>query len=71
MAAHWGCTTAGITGDARRSHEELRVDALLDPGARRALFTLTILEIVLGIDNVVFIAMAANTLPEEKRERAM
>jgi len=47
------------------------VDALLDPGARRALFTLTILEIVLGIDNVVFIAMAANTLPEEKRERAM
>ena len=34
-----------------------------------ALLTLTLLEIVLGIDNVVFIAILADRLPEEKRAR--
>ncbi len=34
-----------------------------------ALFTLTILEIVLGIDNVVFIAILSNKLPKEKQAR--
>ncbi|MBL4591409.1 MAG: TerC family protein [Phycisphaerales bacterium] len=34
-----------------------------------ALLTLTILEIVLGIDNVVFIAILADKLPEEKQKR--
>ena len=35
-----------------------------------ALFTLTALEIVLGIDNVVFISILAGKLPPEQRERA-
>jgi predicted tellurium resistance membrane protein TerC len=35
-----------------------------------ALLTLTALEIVLGIDNVVFIAILANGLPESQRARA-
>lgn len=34
-----------------------------------ALLTLTVLEVVLGIDNVVFIAILADKLPEEKRAR--
>lgn len=34
-----------------------------------ALFTLTMLEIVLGVDNVVFIAILANKLPKEKQAR--
>ncbi|MDF1809002.1 MAG: TerC family protein [Phycisphaerales bacterium] len=34
-----------------------------------ALLTLTILEIVLGIDNVVFIAILTNKLPKEKQTR--
>ncbi|MGV6814059.1 MAG: TerC family protein [Phycisphaerales bacterium] len=34
-----------------------------------ALFTLTILEIVLGIDNVVFIAILADKLPKEKQAK--
>jgi len=46
------------------------VDVFLEPSAWLALFTLTLLEIVLGIDNVVFIAIVANSLPEEKRELA-
>ena len=35
-----------------------------------ALFTLTSLEVVLGIDNVVFIAIVASRLPEEQRRLA-
>ncbi|MBO6513125.1 MAG: TerC family protein [Phycisphaerales bacterium] len=34
-----------------------------------ALLTLTVLEVVLGIDNVVFIAILTDKLPEEKRPR--
>ena len=35
-----------------------------------ALLTLTVLEIVLGIDNIVFISILAGKLPPEQRERA-
>jgi predicted tellurium resistance membrane protein TerC len=35
-----------------------------------ALFTLTALEIVLGIDNVVFVSILAGKLPGEQREKA-
>ena len=34
-----------------------------------ALLTLTAMEIVLGVDNVVFIAILVGRLPAEKRER--
>ncbi|HLF76753.1 MAG TPA: TerC family protein [Dehalococcoidia bacterium] len=35
-----------------------------------AFFTLTVLEVVLGIDNVVFISILAGKLPSEEREKA-
>jgi predicted tellurium resistance membrane protein TerC len=35
-----------------------------------ALITLTVLEIVLGIDNVIFISILAGKLPENQRDRA-
>jgi predicted tellurium resistance membrane protein TerC len=35
-----------------------------------ALLTLTVLEIVLGIDNIVFISILAGKLPQQDRERA-
>lgn len=35
-----------------------------------ALITLTFLEIILGIDNIVFISIAANKLPEHQRSKA-
>ncbi len=35
-----------------------------------ALVTLTVLEIVLGIDNIIFISILAGKLPAEQRERA-
>ncbi len=44
--------------------------ALFTPAAFVALFTLTVLEIVLGIDNVIFIAILAGKLPPEQQKRA-
>ena len=35
-----------------------------------ALLTLTVLEIVLGIDNIIFISILAGRLPEAQRDRA-
>lgn len=46
------------------------MDWLTDPNAWVALATLTSLEIVLGVDNVVFISVLAERLPEEQRSRA-
>jgi len=46
------------------------MDALFTPEALIALVTLTILEIVLGIDNVIFISILVTRLPEDQRDRA-
>ncbi|AXQ31501.1 TerC family protein [Solimonas sp. K1W22B-7] len=46
------------------------MDALLQPELWIALFTLTALEIVLGIDNIIFLSIMANKLPEHQRARA-
>ncbi len=46
------------------------MDFLLDPQIWIALLTLTALEIVLGIDNIVFISILANKLPVEQRDNA-
>src|SRR3989304_10086433 len=43
---------------------------LLDPQNLAALATLTVLEIVLGIDNIVFIAVSAARLPKEQQAAA-
>ena len=43
---------------------------MTDPETWMALATLTALEIVLGIDNIIFIAILAGKLPEHQRERA-
>ena len=43
---------------------------LLDPTVWVGLFTLVVLEIVLGIDNLIFIAILADKLPPAQRERA-
>ncbi|HEX7879166.1 MAG TPA: TerC family protein [Candidatus Eisenbacteria bacterium] len=43
---------------------------LTDPQAWIALLTLTVMEIVLGIDNVIFISILAGKLPTAQRDRA-
>jgi len=46
------------------------VQLLLDPQAWVAFATLTALELVLGIDNVIFISILVDKLPPAERERA-
>ncbi|MFC5357961.1 TerC family protein [Azospirillum himalayense] len=41
-----------------------------DPAAWAALATLIAMEVVLGIDNLIFISILTNKLPEHQRERA-
>ncbi len=46
------------------------VALLSDPGTWISLATLTVLEIVLGIDNVIFISILVQRLPAERRDQA-
>lgn len=43
---------------------------LAQPEAWGALITLTLLEIILGIDNIIFIAIAVAKLPQQQRNKA-
>jgi predicted tellurium resistance membrane protein TerC len=43
---------------------------LSDPAAWAALITLIVMEVVLGIDNLVFISILSNKLPPEQRTKA-
>ncbi|MEX0273490.1 MAG: TerC family protein, partial [Flavobacteriaceae bacterium] len=45
-------------------------DILTNPDAWIALLTLTFLEIILGIDNIIFISIAAGKLEEKDRRKA-
>lgn len=45
-------------------------EILSNPNAWIALLTLTFLEIILGIDNIIFISITTGKLPEEERKRA-
>jgi predicted tellurium resistance membrane protein TerC len=42
----------------------------LDPGVLTALLTLTVLEIILGVDNIIFISIVSNKLPEAQQPKA-
>ncbi|WP_422361629.1 TerC family protein [Reichenbachiella sp.] len=46
------------------------MEALLTPESLIALLTLTFLEIVLGVDNIIFISIVSNKLPKEKQSKA-
>lgn len=46
------------------------MELISDPSAWIALLTLTFLEIILGIDNIIFISIVTGKLPEEQRKKA-
>jgi len=46
------------------------MEVFLNPDAWIALLTLTFLEIILGIDNIIFISIVTGKLPPEKRKKA-
>lgn len=43
------------------------MDLLMDPTVWASFVTLTLMEIVLGIDNIIFVSIVANRLPEHQR----
>ena len=61
-----------VCNDARREAAEgkHRVELISDPAFWTALLTLTALEIVLGIDNIIFISILSDRLPEAQRTPA-
>src|SRR3990170_4023135 len=46
------------------------VTLFADPAVWAALLTLLVMEIVLGIDNLIFISILSNKLPEAQRQKA-
>lgn len=46
------------------------MELFLEPGTWLALLTLTFLEIVLGVDNIIFISIVSNKLPKAQRPKA-
>jgi predicted tellurium resistance membrane protein TerC len=74
-ASRHGDVTHGramVRRDGRRTGYAPAMDlaALLTPDALIALVTLTVLEIVLGIDNVIFISILVQRLPAHQRDNA-
>ncbi|UPT39396.1 TerC family protein [Pseudomonas amygdali] len=49
---------------------EYLLDLATSPAAWIALATLVVMEVVLGIDNLIFISIITNKLPEHQREKA-
>lgn len=52
---------------ARTEEEDVDLSIFLTPEAWISLLTLIFLEIVLGVDNLVFISITTNRLPPEKQ----
>ena len=46
------------------------MEILNNPETWISLITLTLLEIVLGIDNIIFISILSSKLPQEKQKKA-
>ena len=46
------------------------MELLLDPQAWMSFLTLVLMEIVLGIDNIVFISILTDKLPQEQQKKA-
>lgn len=70
--SRWGlnaCRPAGVLA-AFAPHPCHALDWIFEPQAWIALLTLTVLEIVLGVDNIVFISILSAKLPEAQRARA-
>jgi predicted tellurium resistance membrane protein TerC len=63
-------TETPLTTYAADSFSSRQMNSLTDPEIWISLLTLTGLEIVLGIDNVIFISILAGKLPAEQQEKA-
>jgi hypothetical protein len=69
-AAQWQAVERNVPSFHNRKREVASVDMLLNPEIWVAFLTLLALEIVLGIDNIVFISILVDKLPEERQALA-
>ena len=70
IATYLSCRLAiALFSEAGHSHGMDIIALLSDPAAWLALLTLIALEVVLGIDNLIFIAILSNKLPEHQQPR--
>ena len=68
LCAHNPCASVAKTAHVDAMDNIATLAA--DPAAWAALVTLIVMEVVLGIDNLIFISILSNKLPEETRQRA-
>jgi len=61
---------AGLSSLTLEIHMESLIQLFSEPTTWVALATLIAMEVVLGIDNLIFISILTNKLPEHQRERA-
>ncbi|MBP0601216.1 TerC family protein [Aeromonas sanarellii] len=59
-----------FTPQPKFNQGSIMLEWIADPSAWVALATLTLLEIVLGIDNIIFISILVGRLPEAQRQKA-
>jgi predicted tellurium resistance membrane protein TerC len=64
--SHASCAAVASAAQTRRMSI---LTLLADPAAWAALATLIVMEVVLGIDNLVFISLLSNKLPEDQRAK--
>ena len=65
-----GVWCPGVHPDSLLARQGTPLDWLTSPEIWTALITLTALEIVLGVDNIIFISILAGKLPPEQQARA-
>ena len=71
MGSHLSARTEGtFVARALSLEEAAMMEWMTSPEAWIALGALTLLEIVLGIDNIVFISILSNKLPEDQQQLA-
>ena len=68
MLENWAMFTLAAAAGGHGGAEG--ITSLWSGQAAIALVTLTILEIVLGIDNIIFISVLADKLPAEQQNKA-
>ena len=65
----WILTIAFVTNTYEKMINLAAIN-LTDPGVITGLLTLTVLEIILGVDNIIFISIVSNKLPAQQQPRA-
>jgi len=70
LSTDWKFCTFSLSESSQSHLMELSMEWITNPEIWVALLTLTVLEVVLGIDNIIFISILAGRLPEDQQAKA-